>query len=634
MENRRKKLLVIGIDQAIPYLLNKFIKEDKIPNIAKLAENGVLGEAYPCAPCDTPTNWTTIATGASTAVHGVTSFYLHLPKEALDKGLKYRSRTQLSQYCNAEYFWDVAERSGLTPFVFNYPSGWPSHFKKGAMSLFTWSIPKSLPRMLMRSSIYTFMLDTDNKKNRLKEVENNVEGISSSSPILQASISIKNKEIKEQVIIKLFLIDENGKGYSSLKIYSNLNDGYNTIKENKWSNWIQRDIDTIYGVLPCYFKLKVLNVDSRGTFLKIQCSALFNSKGWTSPESFGERLIKNVFKYDLPKKRKVEFMIYGKINRFLSSAREESLTLAETINFAKKDLNWDVCFFHFHPLDTLNHDSLAFLDENSPFYSEKMANKTWKNVEIAYKIVDEMVENLVKSCVDDNTVIIFISDHGAIPVWKTVNIPLAFKRDGLIDYVWNKSDKKYIIDWKKTVAFPYMEPPFVWINLKNRDPNGIVNKADYENVKEKVIDTLYSIKDPQTNDSVIQQVIKREDATDIGLNSERVGDLIYFLKPPYTIFDGRLNDLDASNIGKNFLSESNINDSKTFFGAHAYYLPSTRFGDFSVSAPFIIKGPGIKEGFNLQNPIRLIDVAPTLSNIFQIPNPKDAQGRILHEIFD
>jgi predicted AlkP superfamily phosphohydrolase/phosphomutase len=632
MEIRSKRLLVIGIDQAIPYLLNKFIKDGVIPNITKLAKSGAIGEAFPSAPCDTPTNWATIATGASPAVHGVTSFYMHLPEEPLDKGLKYRSRTQLSKYCNAEYFWDVAERSGLIPFVFNYPAGWPSHFKKGAMSLFTWSMPESLPRMLLRSSIYSFKKDSENIINRLIEAQNLKDEFISDSQILQASISIKNNEIEKQNLIRIYVIDQNGKGYSVVKISSDLNNDYDTIKENEWSNWIQRDLTTIYGVLPCLFKLKVLHIDASGEFLKIQRSAIFNAKGWTSPESFGKKLIKNVFKYDLPQRRKVEFMIYGKMNHFLSSAREESLTLTDVIKFAQKNLNWDVCFFHYHPLDTLNHESLAYLDENSPVYTEKKVNKTWKNVEIAYKIVDEMVELLINSCGDENTVIVFISDHGAIPVWKTVNIPLVFKKAGLTKYKWSDTYRKYLIDWNETVAFPYMEPPFIWINLRNRDPNGIVSKAEYENVRDRVIETLYSIKDPHTNGSVVQQVIKKEDATNLGLNGNRVGDLIYFLKPPYSIFDGSLDDLDASSLSVNQLSESEIKDSKTFFGSHAYYLPSTRFNDFSVSAPFIISGPGIKEGCKLKDPINLVDVAPTLAHILQIPKPANSQGKILYEV--
>ena len=88
MINGRKKLLLIGIDQAIPYFIKKFIDEGFIPNIAKLAEDGVIGEAYSCAPCDTPTNWATIATGATTAVHGVTSFLFTFFRRTIRYGSK------------------------------------------------------------------------------------------------------------------------------------------------------------------------------------------------------------------------------------------------------------------------------------------------------------------------------------------------------------------------------------------------------------------------------------------------------------------------------------------------------------------------------------------------------------------
>jgi predicted AlkP superfamily phosphohydrolase/phosphomutase len=111
----KRKLLLIGVDQAIPYLIDKFLKDDVMPNLAKLVERGVKGEAFSCIPTDTPTNWTTIATGANVEKHGVTSFYLHLPGEPLDKGLeqKNRSRSQLSRFCTAEYIWDVVDRAGL-----------------------------------------------------------------------------------------------------------------------------------------------------------------------------------------------------------------------------------------------------------------------------------------------------------------------------------------------------------------------------------------------------------------------------------------------------------------------------------------------------------------------------------------
>ena len=617
------KILLIGIDQSIPYLINKFLDDGVLPNIKRLINTGVYGEAYSCPPCDTPTNWTTIATGATTAVHGVTSFYMHLTGEPLNFGIRHRSRTQLSKNCKAEYIWNVAQNNGLTPFIMNYPSGWPGEFKKGAISLYSWSIPESLPRTIQHS----FSVEL-----KLEQTPYNFSKSGSNSTTLIANLSLNKKVDQQEIFIKIHVYEVNGNDQIAIQLNDHIE--YLEFKPQMWSQWIYVNINTIYGLLPCIFRLRFLKINKDKSKMDIECSAIHNLKGWTNPEFLAEKLIKNAFEYDLPEEQEVEFMIYGSMKKFLRSAREESKTLTRSVIYAQKELKWDLCYFHYHPLDTINHSSLAFLYDGSPLYNEVKAEKTLENVQLAYKIVDEMVGYLINDCVDDHTIVVFVSDHGAIPIWKIINIPLAFSRAGLIKFCWNDNVKKYIIDWKKTVAFPYMEPPFVWVNQENRDPHGIVKQKDYEDIRDKVIDALYEIKDPETNDRIIQLALKREEASKYGLDGDRIGDVIYFLKPSYGLFDGDLSALDSSSITKRAFKGSICNLSRRFFGAHAYYLPETRLGDYSISVPLIMNGPGIKKGFRIKEKVELIDLAPTLTYILKIPEPKNAQGSVLHEIFN
>jgi predicted AlkP superfamily phosphohydrolase/phosphomutase len=611
MNRGGKKLLLIGIDQAIPYLINKFIKQGSIPNIAKLCENGVSAEAFSCAPCDTPTNWTTIATGARTATHGATSFYMHLQGEPLDLGAKMRSRTQLSRYCQAEFLWDVAERNKLIPFVINYPSGWPSNFRKGAMSLFTWLIPESNKRMVTLSKRYNYYKNSEKDSTRILEEGDN----------LKVKLRFKGKKIPI-----FFKIIKDG------KILLTIDDLEQPIDKMEWSQWFKVNINIRKDVLPCLYRIKITEFNDQKICL--ERSAVYNTKGWTNPEIFGEKLIKNVFEFDFPQDHDVEYMVYDEMSSYLISARNESIMLTEAIKYAKRDLKWDFCYFHYHPLDSVNHDSLAYLHKESPLYTEENAKLVFKNVETAYEIVDEMVGNLIDNCVDNNTIVVFISDHGAIPIWKIVNIPLLFMRSGLTNYNWNEFENRYRIDWKNSKVFPYMEPPFVWINLKGRDPHGIVNDSEYEDLRDLIIDVLYSLKDPDTNERIIELALRKEEAEFLGLNGERVGDIIYFLKPPYGIFDGNLINLDASIISNNEYNNPIVNKSRSIFGAHAYYLPSTRFGDYSISVPFVISGPGIKKDFKIKGIVDLIDIVPTLSYLLNIPKTKNSEGRILYEMME
>jgi predicted AlkP superfamily phosphohydrolase/phosphomutase len=124
MIEKPKDVLVIGIDGMMGYFIEKFIDEGFLPVFEELISNGFLAEAVPSPPCDTPTNWTIIATGAGTGRHGITSFYLHIPGEPLALGMHIRSRGQLAKYCRVQFLWSTVAESGMPVLVINYPSGW------------------------------------------------------------------------------------------------------------------------------------------------------------------------------------------------------------------------------------------------------------------------------------------------------------------------------------------------------------------------------------------------------------------------------------------------------------------------------------------------------------------------------
>lgn len=67
---KAKRFMLIGLDGAMPNMLEKFRDEGSIPNMTKLMKQGAFMEALPCIPVDTPTNWVTIATGARPGTHG------------------------------------------------------------------------------------------------------------------------------------------------------------------------------------------------------------------------------------------------------------------------------------------------------------------------------------------------------------------------------------------------------------------------------------------------------------------------------------------------------------------------------------------------------------------------------------
>ncbi|NVM31575.1 MAG: alkaline phosphatase family protein [Candidatus Helarchaeota archaeon] len=623
MTQPKRKLLVIGVDQMIPYLMEKYVATGDLPNIASLLKKGVYGKALSSPPCDTPTNWTVIATGAPTFIHGATSFYLHVPGEPLDLGLSLRGRTQLSKYCNAEYFWDVAARHGKIPFVINYPAGWPSNFEKGAMVIYTWPTPETLPRQIIFKSTVEYSQASSNSELQL-QVQGN-DSITASLNVLESS--------RASPKLLFTLLKSSTADFDTLQIQVEGESTLHRIKVGEISEWLAIKMETKHRELPCIFRIKLVEIDSAGKTMKIERSPVLNTKGWSQPDDFGEKLLKNRLTLEAMKTETVPYMMPGTVDAHLIYARQEVMTLAKAIEFAKKELDWDLCFFHIHHLDTLNHKRLAAMFEPSPNYSEKAAIKAERNVRVAYKIVDEMVGYLLETCVDENTTVVLVADHGAIPAWRIVNIPLALYDAGLLHYDWNEKKKRFIIDWSKTKAFPYLEPTYIWVNLKGRDPEGIVEPEEYEQIRDEVIKALEAIRDPDTGNPIIELAMRKEDHPELAQNGERIGDIVYFLKPPYQIFDDDLDALDPTFLSKRIMKKGHAYEAKHCFGAHAYYLPQTTFGDYSIAVPLVIAGPGIKEGVKLETTVNLIDLAPTFARIMSLPKPKHSTGRIIAEIF-
>lgn len=265
------------------------------------------------------------------------------------------------------------------------------------------------------------------------------------------------------------------------------------------------------------------------------------------------------------------------------------------------------------------------------------AEKANEGMKLAYKIADDLLKGLLSKCISNDTLIVIVSDHGAVPSWNIVSIRKALVDAGLLAYKWDKRLGKYRVSWSETKAFPYYEPTYVWINLKGRDPSGIVSPSEYEEVREEVIKALYSIKDKKNKMCPIELAVRREEDPYVGNRkriAETIGDVIYYLRPGYQLYDGILEELDSEFMSFDEFQKGYTWRAKRVFGAHVYYQPITRVGEFTVNGIFIAKGPGIAKGEELRNSIRLIDIVPTISHLLDIPVPKNCEGKLLGEIFE
>jgi len=184
----------------------------------------------------------------------------------------------------------------------------------------------------------------------------------------------------------------------------------------------------------------------------------------------------------------------AELERALFKMTEARFKLARHLLKTKE---WDLFTMVEMGSDRLHHAFWRFWDEthrqyepNSPF-SETMQNY--------YRTLDaELGQTL--ACVDDNTTVIVVSDHGAkrmdggicVNEWLRKHGYLTLKTEPQGITPWTAA----LVDWHRTKAWGeggyYAR---IFINVEGREPHGIVIAQDYESVRDELKAQLEAIVD-------------------------------------------------------------------------------------------------------------------------------------------
>src|SRR6476646_9082277 len=133
-----QKLVILGFDGMDPHLLDRWMGEGKLPNIAKLAHQGgsyALGTTH--SP-ESPTAWASFATGMNAGKHNIYDFLVRDTSTYLpDLGMVKRtppkflfsyfpiSRPKVESTRGGTSFWVVGGRAGVQSDILTVPVTFP-----------------------------------------------------------------------------------------------------------------------------------------------------------------------------------------------------------------------------------------------------------------------------------------------------------------------------------------------------------------------------------------------------------------------------------------------------------------------------------------------------------------------------
>ncbi|HWP45788.1 MAG TPA: alkaline phosphatase family protein [Candidatus Limnocylindrales bacterium] len=344
---------------------------------------------------------------------------------------------------------------------------------------------------------------------------------------------------------------------------------------------------------------------------------------------------------------------------------------AATAKYLLQREPWDCFMILFGESDLIGHHYWKYHDPNSPLHDPHESPECAKAVLTVYQTLDRIIGELT-GMISEDTVVILMSDHGfggagdkviylnrwleSIGLlkfrassektsfqsifskvlnwakhWGLKTIPPRIKKELFRrrTHIVNKMEswlRFSAIDWKNTLAYSEETPyyPTIWINLKGREPEGIVEPGEeYEKIRQRVIRLLKAWKDPETQQPVVEEVYTREEVYQ-GKYVHRAPDLLikWSLDRGYS-YQSRSSYYSKDRAPITRLKPDSPGEPKFFSG---------RTGSHRDQGILMMVGPMIKRNFPLQG-ARIIDLPSTILYLLGVPVPDDLEGRVLMEAF-
>jgi predicted AlkP superfamily phosphohydrolase/phosphomutase len=338
--------------------------------------------------------------------------------------------------------------------------------------------------------------------------------------------------------------------------------------------------------------------------------------------------------------------------------RMSELQTRATRMLMQKYPDWDFAMLMYRTPDILCHKFWRYQDPTHPLYNERDATQ-WGNV-IADALIylDSFVGELCDAVNDARTSVIILSDHGFGSLTHAVYLNKFFAQRGLLSYHEQKnntlasalragvrqlnhplvnavkqrafeivpqlkSNLHYSmaygnIDWSRTRAYAVGTMGNIYLNVRGREPQGMVEPSDYEATRAQVIVAMQSLKDSETHAPIFDAVYCREeiyhgDALDLA------PDVIGLIDGPYHV------------AAVDWRADANRREIIEKMGDELLFVSDTS-GQHRMDGILAASGAGIVPNARFTQAPDLIDLAPTILQLVGEAIPEDMDGRVLNEL--
>ncbi|MFB0534654.1 MAG: alkaline phosphatase family protein [Anaerolineae bacterium] len=340
------------------------------------------------------------------------------------------------------------------------------------------------------------------------------------------------------------------------------------------------------------------------------------------------------------------------VEAFLKRLYQTSETRLRVFEYLRRREDWDFFMVVFSGTDTVQHAMWKYMSPDHPLHDPAKARKYGDTILRYYQYIDQALGRIIKG-LDDDTVLIIMSDHGFGPFHKFIHVNnwlmqqgwLQIKRgaltrlkaglfrlgfspmkmynllmrlglgnlkrevvrgkgQGLLKTLFLSFNE---VDWPRTVAYSLGNVGQIYLNVRGREPQGIVEPGEeYEALRDEIMAGLAELRDPETGERVVPDIYRREEVY-AGHNLERAADILF------------------------------IPTRMEYFGFGEYEFGSNEIiermergisGTHRMNGLILMWGKPVASAVELQG-ADIYDLAPTILYLMGEPVPADMDGRVL-----
>ena len=596
------KVLLIGLDSAVPGRWRRYAEAGDLPAGRRLLEHGAFATAcLPAFPTLTTTNWATIATGAWPGTHGVTDFNPHRRGDGIGtspQGFDARD-------VRAEFVWEAAVRAGRDSVVVNWPGAWPPRTwppiagagdePRGELTLVggagielnEWRI--GLPRMDRRVALAAEQRFSTLPEPGAVRVDLPEAGLPFSLPL-----AFREAYDEVESAAELGACIARRHGAPALVVTDAAGRRLAVLEPGEWSPTISLRLKVKHEAVEGLLRLKLQDLDPEAGLLRVYVTDICRRTWLEQPAG----VIDTAGFAGLPTPG-VGWDSLGcgciDLDTFVELTAMSTSWLGEVCLSLLEGRPCDLLSVHLHAVDSFYHLCARFLDPraNSP----EVVQRHEAAERAIYRQLDDVIAGLTDAA-GPRALVALISDHGAKPGGTRVPLREILGRAGLLAD-GEGADGAGQTDWSRTLAAP-QGSCYVRVNLLGRDPDGVVPPDDREEVRDRAVRAMLGYRDEATGVCPFSLVVPGEDAADLGLYGDGVGDVVYAVR-------------------------------EEFAEEHGQALPQDMRsqGSWGMRSLCLLAGEGVRPGSTIDESVRLTDVAPTVCDALGIDPPAQAEGRSL-----